>query len=323
MRQHVAEKTGTLHVVACILLPYPQSPCSYVDQRAITGHHGGTGMLATPRRANEGRLQLVLRRAGARTVVQECYFQVPLQVLRPVYLDDTGTAYVYMMSPCGGVVGGDCYSTTVVVEAEGRACLTTPSATKLYATLGPPAQQHLDLTLHAGAVLEYLPEQIIPFAQSAFQQDMIVRLGPGACVFLLEIVAPGRLAMGEAFAYRDYGSSVRVENAHGQLLLRERTRLRPLWQRLDGVGLFEGYSYVGTLYVLVEGTPLATALGEQVHSLLTERQGLRGSASMLEHGGIAVRVLGETHALVKRALHEVWDILRRALLGYPAVVWRT
>ena len=274
------------------------------------------------RRPNEGVLHLVLRRVGQRTVLQECYFQVPLQVLRPLYLDDVGTAYVYLVSPCGGVVGGDIYSMTVVVEAGARLCLTTPSATKLYATSGLPARQQLDITLHAGAVLEYLPEQIIPFAQAAFQQHMTVRLGPGACALAMEIVAPGRLARGEAFAYRDYDSRVCIEATSGQVLLRERTRLRPGWQRLDGPGVFEGFNYLGTFYALVEGRALAPELVEHVHTLLAGRTGLLGGATMLAHGGIAVRVLGADHMTVSQALHEVWDVLRRALLGYPAVVWR-
>ena len=277
---------------------------------------------ARPRRPNEGVLHLVLRHAGQRTVLQECYFQVPLQVLRPLYLDDVGTAYMYLVSPCGGVVGGDVYTMTVVVEAQARGCLTTPSATRLYATPGAPARQRLDLTLHAGAVLEYVPEQIIPFAQAAFHQDTRVRLGPGACVMLGEIVAPGRLARGEAFAYCDYDASLCIEDAQDRVLLRERTRLRPQWQRLDGPGLFEGYYYLGTFYVLVEGTALPTALVERLHALLVEMPGLMGSATLLEHGGIAVRVLGEDHTTVSQALHAVWDVLRRELLGYPAVVWR-
>ena len=275
------------------------------------------------RRPNEGVLHLVLQCTGQRTVLQECYFQVPLQVLRPLYLDEVGTAYVYLVSPCGGVVGGDAYSLTVVVEEGARACLTTPSATKLYATSGTPAQQRLDITLHAGAVLEYLPAQMIPFAQAAFQQQMTVRLGAGACIFLMEIVAPGRLARGEAFAYREYDTRVCLENAQGQVVLRERTRLRPGWQRLDGPGLFEGYHYLGTFYALVEGTLLPTALVERLHALLACRTGLLGSATRLEHGGIAVRVLGEDHTTASQALHEVWDVLRQELLGYPAVVWRT
>src|SRR4029450_6776585 len=102
-----------------------------------------------------------------------------------------------------------------------------------YATLGMPAQQHLEITLHAGAVLEYLPEQIIPFAQAAFQQHMTVRLGSGACILAMEIVAPGRLARGEAFAYRDYDSSVCIEAASGQGLLRDPHGLRAERQGLQ------------------------------------------------------------------------------------------
>jgi urease accessory protein len=274
------------------------------------------------RRPNEGVLHLVLQRAVQRTVLQECYFQVPLQVLRPLYLDDVGTAYVYLLNPCGGVVGGDVYSVTVVVEAGARACLTTPSATKIYATLGAPARQRLDITLHADAVLEYLPDQMIPFAQAAFHQQITVRLGAGACVLLMEVVAPGRLARGEAFAYGEYDSRVCIENTSGCVLVRERTRLRPEWQRLDGPGLFEGYHYLGTFYALVEGTSLPTPLVERLHALLACRSRLLGSATQLEHGGIAVRVLGEDHTTVSQALYEVWDVLRRELLGYPAVLWR-
>ena len=227
--------------------------------------------IARQRRSNEGALRLVLRQTGQRTVLHECYFQVPLQVLRPLYLDETGTAYIYLVSPCGGVVGGDVYSMTVVVESEARVCLTTPSATKIYATHGTPARQQLDITLQAGAVLEYIPEQMIPFAQAAFRQQTTVRLGAGACVLLMEIIAPGRLARGEAFAYRDYDSSVCIEAASGQVLLRERTRLRPGWQRLDGPGLFEGYYYLGTFYALVEGMSLSAELTEHLHALLACR----------------------------------------------------
>src|SRR5262249_56331930 len=103
------------------------------------------GLTAQPRRPNEGVLCLVLRRAGQRTVLHDCYFQVPLQVLRPLYLDDVGTAYVYLVSPCGGVVGGDTYDISVVVEAGARACLTTPSATNPYPSPAAPAHTRLDI----------------------------------------------------------------------------------------------------------------------------------------------------------------------------------
>ncbi len=279
--------------------------------------------VASARRPNEGALQLILRRGAQRTVLQECYFQVPLQVMRPLYLDDVGTAYVYLVSPCGGVVGGDTYDISVVVEAGARVCLTTPSASKIYATTGAPATQRLDLTVQAGAVLEYLPEQTIPYAQSAFRQSIHVRLGAGACVLLSEIVAPGRLARGEAFAYHEYDARLCITDGRDQVLVRDRLWLRPGRQPLGGLGCFEGYHYLGTLYVLQEGVPVPPALIEQVQTHLGEYPGLLAGATQLAHGGLAVRVLGQAHTPVRQALHEIWDLLRRELLGYPAVVWRT
>lgn len=276
----------------------------------------------TQRRLNEGRLQLVLRRLGQRTVVQDCYFQVPLQMLRPLYLDDTGAAYVYVVSPCGGVVGGDTYTLSFVLEAGAHACVTTPSATKLYATTGAVARQRLTCTLQAGAILEYLPEQTIPFAHAAFQQEMDIRLGPEACLILADILAPGRLARGEAFAYREYASSLRVYNAQEQVCLWERMRLQPQQQRLHGLGLWEGYPYLGWFYALVEGRPLSDALATELHDLLAGRPQLLASATMLACGGLAVRLLGTDHATLSEAMYTVWDVVRRQVVGYPAAIWR-
>lgn len=276
----------------------------------------------TRRRPNEGRLQLILRRVGQRTVVQDCYFQVPLQMLRPLYLDDTGAAYIYVISPGGGVVGGDTYTLHFALEAGAHACVTTPSATKLYATTGAVARQRITCTLQAGAILEYLPEQTIPFAQAAFQQDMDIRLGPGACLVWADILAPGRLARGEAFAYREYAASLRVYNAQGHVCLWERMRLQPQQRQLEGLGLWEGYPYLGSFYALVESSPLPTTLADEVHALLAERPQILASATMLACGGVAVRLLGVDHTAVSEAMYAVWDMVRRQVVGYPAVQWR-
>jgi urease accessory protein len=290
------------------------------------GHEGlghGDELAAHQQRPNDGVLQLVLRRVGARTVVQDCYYHVPLQVLRPVYLDHTGTAYVYLLNPGGGVLGGDTYTIAVTLGAGAHACLTTPSATRLYAAPGAATRQHIEFTLHAGAVLTYLPEQTIPFANAAFQQQMTIRLGPGARVFLGDILAPGRLARGERFAYREYCTSLRIENAQGRVILLERMRLQPQSQSLDGPGALEGYAYLGTFYALHEGMSLPPALADHLHDLLLCQRRIIGSATLLEHGGLAVRLLGEDHSSTCQALYTIWDTLRQHMLGYPAVSHRT
>lgn len=279
-------------------------------------------MTGSRRPLNRGVVELNLRQSGPRTVVRDVYFQTPLQIMRPYYLDDSGTAYLYLLSPGGGVVGGDRYAITVTLEAGARACMTTASATKLYASPDSVARQHFKVILQAGAVFEYLPEQIIPFARSAFHQDMTVRLGSGALAVLMEIVAPGRLARGEAFAYRDYGSGLSVVDARGQVLLRERTRLQPPCWDGGGIGLLEGFHYLGTLYVLSESCDAPSELADDLHGLVADCRRCIGGATALGWGGVAVRLLAEDHATASRALHAVWDRVRRRLLGYPAVHWR-
>lgn len=289
----------------------------------MTAWNGNKRQVTGSRRPlNRGVVELNLRRSGTRTVVRDAYFQTPLQIMRPYYLDDSGTAYLYLLSPGGGVVGGDRYAITVTLEAGARACMTTASATKLYASPASMARQRFEVILQAGAVFEYLPEQMIPFARSAFHQDMSVRLGNGAVAVLMEIVAPGRLARGEAFAYRDYSSGLSVADAQGRLLLRERTRLQPpCWSAGNGLGLLEGFNYLGTLYVLSESCGAPDELANDLHGLVVDRHCI-GGATALEWGGVVVRLLAEDHATVSHTLHAVWDRVRRCLLGYPAVRWR-
>jgi urease accessory protein len=261
----------------------------------------------------------VLQQTGSRTTIQDYYAHPPLQVLRSVYLDDSGTAYIYLLNPGGGVLGGDRYQITVTLQAGARAYLTTPSATKLYAAPHAAAQQRIEVTLQAGAVLTYMPEQTIPFAQAAFQQHITLRLGPDACAFLGDIVAPGRLARGEAFAYREYSSILRVEDDHGTVRLVERLHLCPQQQTVRGLGLLEGYDYVGTFYALGDRATFTSQMADDVHALLACRQGLVGSATTLPHGGLAVRVLATDHSGVSHALYDVWNRLCQQTLGYPAV----
>jgi urease accessory protein len=262
---------------------------------------------------------LVLQQTGSRTTIQDYYAHPPLQVLRSVYLDDTGTAYIYLLNPGGGILGGDRYRITVTLQAGARAYVTTPSATKLYATPSAAAQQWIDFTLQAGAVLTYMPAQTIPFAQAAFQQHITLRLGPHAYAFLGDIVAPGRLARGEAFAYREYSSSLRVEDSHGTVRLVERLHLRPQQQTVRGLGLLEGYDYLGTFYALGDQAVFTSQVANNVHALLACRQGVVGSATTLPQGGLAVRMLAADHTRVSQALYDIWDRLCQYTLGYPAV----
>jgi urease accessory protein len=264
-------------------------------------------------------LQLVLGTAGSRTVVKDRYAHAPLQVMRPIYLDDTGTAYIYVLNPCGGILGGDTYTLRVTLEPGAHACITTPAATQIYTAREAPARQQVDFRLGDGAVLASLPGQIIPFAGAAFHQQTTVRLGNGALAFLGEILAPGRLARGERFAYREYRSDFQVVDAAGDIVVLERMRLCPSQQHLATLGLFEGYAYLGSFFALGSRDAFPDDLADRLHALLADRQGVMASATALACGGVAARLLGTDHHGVSQAMFDLWNALRQQCLGSPAV----
>jgi urease accessory protein len=290
----------------------------------IMPYSAGDSVSDLQRHPVEGILRLGLRCSGERTILYDCYARTPLRVLRPLYLDDTGMAYLYLLNPCGGVVGGDTYTLHITLDTGAQAYVTTPSATQLYATLHTPAEQYIDLILHPGTVLTYFPEQTIPFANAAFRQCITVRLGRDAFVFLGDILAPGRSARQETFAYREYDSRLWVETlCDGEVRLFDHMRLQPQHDPLSCLGLMEAYDYLGVFYALPGSGAIDPSLADRLHDALAQRPDLVGSASTLPYGGLAVRLLGRHHTPVRQALHTVWDLTRQALFGQPAAALRT
>ena len=109
----------------------------------------------------DGYLRLQFERRGQRTILSQSRFTLPLQALTPLALED-GTAYLMLLNPTGGVLGGDHLLTEIVQEKETHVCLTTPSATRIYRTAEKPAVLQTVIRLGEGATLEYLPDHVIP-----------------------------------------------------------------------------------------------------------------------------------------------------------------
>ena len=275
-------------------------------------------MTTLPNKPNQGMLQLVLGQSGRRTTIKDCYYHVPLQVLRPAYRDDTGMAYIYLLNPCGGVVGGDRFDLSITLQSGAHAYVTTPSATKLYPSSDEAARQTISFTLAPDAVLVYMPEQTIPFADADFEQRIHLQMAPGATAFLGDILAPGRIARGETFDYCNYDSQLRIDSMAGEPLLEEHIRLRPRQQRLTHLALFEGYAYLTSFYAVGLDQIQAAQLTGRVQAQLDGEQHLLGGATELPHGGVAVRLLSHDHRSASAALHTVWDTVRRYIYGCPA-----
>src|SRR5262249_19212574 len=146
---------------------------------------GASGLMpALARVGRDGALTLRVERRGARSVLTGCRWTLPLQVLAPVALDDAALI-VSVLNPTGGLVGGDRLVVDIEVGADAHACLTTPSATKVYRTAASPAEQTVRLTLAPGARLEWVPDHTIPFAGAALRQRIEADVAEGAVLFVV------------------------------------------------------------------------------------------------------------------------------------------
>ena len=145
----------------------------------------------------------------------------PLKVQRG-FLQADGRCELPLLHTAGGLVGGDRLSVAVSLAAGSRALITSVAAQKVYGSIGRSrrapkgdwAMQELDFTLAASADLEWLPQELVLYADGLYEQRARVTLAPGASWLGAEVVRLGRSAAGE-------------EKELGLLVRRERRESRP------------------------------------------------------------------------------------------------
>ncbi|MCM2534008.1 urease accessory protein UreD [Neobacillus pocheonensis] len=85
-----------------------------------------------------GYLTLVCERKKEKTILKESLSEGALKVTRPVYLTQSGEAFLYVMNPGGGYLDGDSYKIDIYLEEGAEAVVTTQSSTKIYKTRNRP-----------------------------------------------------------------------------------------------------------------------------------------------------------------------------------------
>jgi urease accessory protein len=274
-------------------------------------------VIAPARVGRDGALRLGFERRGAATVLARCRSTLPLQVLAPVALDDAA-AVVALLNPTGGVLGGDRLAIDVDIGPGAHACLTTPSATRIYRAAAEPAEQRVRLTLGPGAVAEWVPDHTIPSAGAALRQTLEIEAGDGAILVAIDAFAAGRVARGEAWRFALLDSTLTVRDDRG-LVLHDRFVLRG-GEGWRGLGFAEGRPYFATVVVLAD-----TGLDDfvaGVPGVLAATEGATAAAARLPRRGALVRCLAAGAPALAGALDAVWGLARRRLLGLRPLALR-
>jgi urease accessory protein len=257
--------------------------------------------------------------AAGHTVLVRRRQRFPLRLTVPLYPDphDRGMAFVVVQNPTGALFAGDRLSVSLDVGDGARVHVTTQSATRAVRMDGGEAEQSVELRLGAGAYVELVPGTLIPQAGARVRSRVRGYLDEGATLVASEVLAPGRVACAELFAYDRVELATEVLAATGTELAIDRVVLEPGSRSPGCRGLLGGSRYLGTVLVVAPGGR-AAGLSTRVDARLQGLRDVQAAAGELPGGaGVLVRALGEQLGSVRSAVDAAWAVAREAVLGLP------
>jgi urease accessory protein len=267
-----------------------------------------------------GSAQLRFERRGA-TTIHQGGASSPLKLQR-AFSQASGHCELPLLHTAGGLVGGDRLRIEASLAPGSRALLTTVAAQKVYGSVarsrrqpaGSWAHQDLHLQLAADSDLEWLPQELVLYADGLYEQRARVQLAPGASLLMAEVVRLGRTAAGEGLGAGRWRSALEIRRLTGAGQPQH-------WELVDRLELggaalqadhgLAGEPVFGSL-VWVAPQPLEPAALERLLAdCRADREGLPGqlACGALEQGLVA-RYRGPSSQAARFWFTRLWARLR-------------
>ncbi len=278
-------------------------------------------------------LQLEFERQPGYTSFRCLRQDPPWKIVRGFSLEN-GESLVHLNNVSGGIFGGDSLKLSVHVCAGAKAQVTTTGATRIYRPCPEAADAMLvsEFYLDKDAILEYLPDALIPFRSARVFQQTAYSLQDGATLFCWETVAPGRAASGELFAYDRLRLSTEI-NVMSKPIYTDRLLLEPANSSMTTPARLGKNSYLVTFLAVRAGSTaeeiriLEESLEEIVYAPGFQGNNLSGSSPTTSHWGVTtlpahgVLVRGVTNSAcrIPSILHSLWSRAKQQLCGRVAV----
>ena len=222
------------------------------------------------------------------------------------------SAWVYLSTYGGGLLGGDALSIGIAVDPGAHALVATQASTKVYRS-DRGASQRLRARVDDDSLLVLLPDPVVCFAGSRYTQEQHVHLADGANLVLVDWLTAGRIGSGERWQFDEYRSHTRIWRGE-RLVLHDGLVLSPehgiLAERMD--------RFTCLAMAVLSGPALRTTAAQLAGSLgsaaVPKRADLLVSAAPLGDDGVLLRVAGVSVEQVGAALRQYLAVVP-SLLG--------
>jgi urease accessory protein len=263
-------------------------------------------------------LRLEQDKSNGKTSVKEQYSRVPLYTQRALYLEEDlpNMAYMYIISPSGGILQGDRYRMDITLRNHAFAHITTQGATRIYRMERNYATQIINIDVGEDCYFEYIPDQVIPFRDSRFYQEANLRIHDNATLLYSEIITPGRVASGEHFDYDICYMKAIAKDYSGGTKFTDVAMLEPKKRDMKVFGVLSNHDVVGNMYIITKNK--LQEINTSVNATLKTIPKVYAGATILpSNSGVGIRMLGNTASDLRYVIYEVVRIVRRIILDAP------
>ena len=264
--------------------------------------------------ALRGHLHLVAAAVGGRqTRVAHQSFCAPFHLGKPYW--DGHVLQVQVVNSTAGILAGDELELDVAVGPGGSLSVTTPAAARAFMMRSGAALCRQRFAVAAGAWLEYLPEPLYPHRDTNYAQATRLELAAGASAFFVDQLAPGRVGLGECWAWHRLSLGLEV-HLDSRLLLRE--QLDASGPELGQLAGFYQMPEAWFANALVAAPGLAGDHPVLASIRALHRDGCLCGATALAPGVWMVRLVAATGLVLRDALAELRGMLAPVLPGLQA-----
>jgi urease accessory protein len=256
--------------------------------------------------------------------------RAPLKWQRGRHHSD-GSLELPLLHTAGGLVGGDRLLLRVHGRGDAQALLTSVAAQKVYGSVGrfrqqagnPWSRQELQVTLDAGSWLEWMPQELVMYADALLEQRLRVRLAEGASFLCTDVVRLGRSAAGETLNRGCWRSRLEICRQGGG---------GRRWELVDALSLdgtclqgehgMAGWPVFGSLVWVAPCQLDAPTLGRVLEQARRSRGDLQGdmACGLLGTGllgsGLVARYRGPSSQAARHWFTRIWAAVRQAC-GQP------
>ncbi|UUZ73338.1 urease accessory protein UreD [Polaromonas sp. P1(28)-8] len=230
----------------------------------------------------------------------------PLRILQSLYPEGDAICHNVIVHPPGGLVGGDTLDLQFSAGAGAHGLITTPGATRFYRSTGEPALQRTQLTLEAGARMEWLPLEAICYSGCLAENHLTMTLAPGAELIGWDVTAPGLPAASLPFEHGSFCQHIEVP---GVWLERARLQASDTLLMSSPLGM-AGHRCIASLFLWPAASSTATAASRRwtPHARSSKRTRCRQRQGATSPDGqvVVVRVLAPVVEPAMALLRQVW-----------------